>query len=286
MNMPVRGAVVVTGASTGIGAATALHLDRLGFRVFAGVRKVSDGAALKAGASDRMTIVLLDVTDEASVAGAARAVREAVGQDGLAGLVNNAGISVNAPLEFLPLDQLRRQFEVNVVGQVAVTQAFLDLIRKAKGRIVNIGSTSGRLSIPMGGPYCASKFAMEALSDSLRMEVAPWGIEVSLVEPGAIDTPIWEKSLAAGDELLESLPARMMDLYGSLVNRVKDGARASARAAVPAQQVADSVAHALTARKPRTRYLVGKDARIQMLLTWLPDRWRDKIILKMIEKAI
>lgn len=286
MSTPVRGAVVVTGASTGIGAATALHLDRLGFHVFAGVRKVSDGAALKAGATDRMTIVLLDVTEPASIEAAVRTVQTEIGQDGLAGLVNNAGISVNAPLEFLPLDMLRRQFEVNVVGQIAVTQAFLDMIRHARGRIVNIGSTSGRLSIPMGGPYCASKFAMEALTDSLRMEVGPWGIEVALVQPGAIDTPIWEKSLAAGDELLESLPGRMMDLYGSLVKRIKDGARNSAKGAVPAQRVADCVAHALTARRPKTRYLVGKDARIQMLLTWLPDRLRDKLILRMLDKAI
>ena len=162
----------------------------------------------------------------------------------------------------------------------------MDMIRAANGRIVIIGSTSGRLAIPMGGPYCASKFAMEALADSLRMELRPWGIQVALVQPGAIDTPIWEKSLAAGDELLASMPPRMMELYAPLIDKVKNGAKASAKGAVPAQHVADCVAHALTARKPKTRYLVGKDARIQMLLTHLPDRWRDSIILKMIEKAI
>ena len=281
-----RGAVVVTGASTGIGAACALHLDGIGFRVFAGVRKEADGASLKAKGSARFSTVLLDVTDAASIQNAKDTVAEAVGRAGLAGLVNNAGISINAPLEFLPIDLLRKQFEVNVTGQIAVTQAFLDMVRTAKGRIVITGSTSGRLSIPMGGPYSASKFAIEALADSLRMELRPWGIEVALVEPGAIDTPIWEKSLAAGDELLASLPPRTMELYGPLIDKVKNGAKAAAKGAVPAQQVAECIAHALTAAKPKTRYLVGKDARIQMLLTHLPDRWRDALILKMIEKAI
>lgn len=278
--------MVVTGASTGIGEECALHLDRLGFHVFAGVRKDSDAAALKSKASDRLRTLFLDVTDQPSIDAAAQIVREVVGDAGLAGLVNNAGVSINAPLEFIPLDLLRKQLEINVVGQIAVTQAFLELIRAARGRIVNIGSTSGRLSIPMGGPYCASKFAVEALSDSLRMELKPWGIEVCLVQPGAIATPIWEKSLAAGDALLESLPQRMMELYGDLIARIKKGARQSAQNAAPVGVVSNAVEHALTAAKPKTRYLVGKDARVQMLLTHLPDRWRDSIILRVIDRAI
>lgn len=286
MSSENRGAVLVTGASTGIGAACALHLDALGFRVFAGVRKEADSAALKAKASERLSTVFLDVTDPPSIDTAKFMIAMAIGDAGFAGLVNNAGISVNAPLEFVPIDLLRKQFEVNVTGQIAVTQAFMEMIRAANGRIVIIGSTSGRLSIPMGGPYCASKFAMEAIADSLRMELRTWGIEVSLVQPGAIDTPIWEKSMSSANELLESLPPRMMELYGPLVDKVKKGAEASAKGAVPAQHVAEAVAHALTAPKPKTRYLVGKDARVQMLLTHLPDRWRDSLILKMIEKAI
>ena len=286
MTLENRGAVLVTGASTGIGAACALHLDTLGFRVFAGVRKASDSAALKAKASERLSTVFLDVTDADSIRAAKDMVVTSIGDVGLAGLVNNAGISVNAPLEFVPIDMFRKQFEVNVTGQIAVTQAFMEMIRAANGRIVIMGSTSGRLSIPMGGPYCASKFAMEALADSLRMELRSWGIQVALVQPGAIDTPIWEKALAAGDDLLASLPPKTMELYAPLINKVKNGAQASAKGAVPAQLVADCVAHALTASKPKTRYLVGKDARIQMLLTHLPDRWRDTLILKMIEKAI
>lgn len=281
-----KGAVVITGASTGIGQACALHLDKLGFRVFAGVRKETDGEGLKSKASDRLKAIFVDVTDSESIQRASETVASAIGGSRLAGLVNNAGISINAPLEFLPIGLLQKQFDVNVTGQIAVTQTFLPMLRAAKGRIVFIGSTSGRLAIPMGGPYCASKFAIEALTDSLRMELKPWGIEVAVVQPGAIDTPIWEKSLAAGDALLESLPPRMMELYAPLVDKVISGAKNSAKGAVAPQCVADAVAHALTAAKPKTRYLVGKDARVQMLLTHLPDRWRDSLIMRLIDKAI
>ncbi|MCC6795967.1 MAG: SDR family oxidoreductase [Candidatus Hydrogenedentes bacterium] len=281
-----KGAVVITGASTGIGEACALHLDKLGFRVFAGVRKEADGDALRSKASAGLETILIDVTDLESIARASTVVAEAIGAGTLAGLVNNAGISINAPLEFLPIDLLQKQFDVNVTGQIAVTQAFLPVLREGKGRIVFIGSTSGRLAIPMGGPYCASKFAIEALTDSLRMELKPWGIDVAVVQPGAIDTPIWEKSLAAGDALLASLPPRMMELYAPLIDKVINGAKNSAKGAVSPQCVADAVAHALTASRPKTRYLVGKDARVQMLLTYLPDRWRDFLIMKLIDKAI
>ncbi|MEK7693262.1 MAG: SDR family oxidoreductase, partial [Chloroflexota bacterium] len=184
--------VVITGASTGIGEACALHLDALGWRVFAGVRKGADGEALQRKASARLIPVRIDVTDQASIASACDAVAQELGARGLDGLVNNAGIAVAAPLEFVPIDDLRRQLEINVIGQIAVTQAFLALIRTARGRIVNIGSVSGKLATPFTGPYSASKFAMEALTDALRIELRPWKIEVSIVEPGSIATPIWE----------------------------------------------------------------------------------------------
>jgi len=286
MTSPSHGAVVITGASTGIGQACALHLDKLGFRVFAGIRKEADAAMLKSKASDLLETIHIDVTDAESILRASDSVASAIGDFRLAGLVNNAGISINAPLEFIPLDLLQKQFDVNVTGQIAVTQSFLPMLRAAKGRVVFIGSTSGRLAIPMGGPYCASKFAIEALTDSLRIELKPWAIEVAVVQPGAIDTPIWEKSLAAGDALLASLPARMMELYAPLIDKVITGAKNSAKGAVSPQCVANAVAHALTAAKPKTRYLVGKDARVQMLLTYLPDRWRDSVIMKLIDKAI
>jgi NAD(P)-dependent dehydrogenase (short-subunit alcohol dehydrogenase family) len=208
-----KGAVLVTGASTGIGRASALRLDQLGFQVFAGVRKDADGKALKQKAKGDFTPILLDVTDDASIAAAAKTVSKAVGNRGLAGLVNNAGIVVPGPLEFLPLGDLRSQIEVNVIGQVAVTQAFLPMLRKGRGRIVNIGSIGGRMATPFMGAYNASKFALEALTDSLRMELKPWEISVSIIEPGNIDTRIWEKGQDAADVLLEKLPKEGHDLY-------------------------------------------------------------------------
>ncbi len=276
-----KGAVVVTGASTGIGAACALRLGALGFRVFAGVRKAADGQALTQRASGGLTPILLDVTDGGSITAAAASIAEAVGAAGLYGLVNNAGIVVGGPLEILPLDQLRKQFEVNVIGQIAVTQAFLPLLRRARGRIVNMGSISGRMATPVLGPYSASKFAMEALTDALRLEVRPWGIAVSLIEPGAVATPIWEKSKAAGEELARAVPREGLALYAGAVTAVQKAAGRAARHAIPAEAVAQAVVHALTARSPKTRYLVGRDARIRALLArFLPDRLLDRLLAK------
>ncbi len=178
-----RGAVLITGASTGIGAACALHLDRLGFRVWAGVRRPSDGEALVGQASRQLTPIILDVTDSNSIAAALAGVGAGAGGDSLAGLVNNAGIVVAAPVEILPIAELRTQLEVNVIGLVAVTQAALPLLRLGRGRVVNIGSISGRMATPVIGAYAASKFAVEALTDALRVEVQPWGIDVALIEP-------------------------------------------------------------------------------------------------------
>lgn len=272
------GTVVVTGASTGIGETIALELDRLGARVFAGVRRDADGEALRSKASDRLTPVLLDVTDAASIAAAARQVGDAVPEAGLSGLVNNAGIAVAGPLEFLPIEDLRRQLEVNVVGQVAVTQAFLPLLRQSRGRIVNMGSMSGRVAAPYLGPYAASKFALEALSASLRMELKPWGIHLSLVGPGAIDTPIWSKSTALAEALIDKLPPEALDLYGPAIERMQT--YVGNIRGIPAIEVFHAVLHALSAPKPRTRYSVGKDAITAEIGRFLPDKTREKIILK------
>jgi NAD(P)-dependent dehydrogenase (short-subunit alcohol dehydrogenase family) len=274
-------AVVITGASTGIGAACALHLDRLGFRVFAGVRKPADGEALQRQASDQLTPILIDVTDAASIAAAADTVAAAVGEAGLAGLVNNAGIGVVGPLEFLPIAELRRQLEINVIGQVAVTQAFLPLLRQGRGRIINMGSISGRVAMPFIGPYAASKFALEALSDSLRVELRPWGIEVSIIEPGPITTPIWEKSRALADELIQNLPQRGHDLYGEAIGIARKTIINSGQAGIPPDKVAHVVAHALTARRPKTRYLVGRGLWFAVLFAkFVPDRLRDWLITR------
>lgn len=276
-----KGAVLVTGASTGIGRASALRLDRLGFQVFAGVRRDADGKALKQKAKGDLTPVLLDVTDDASIAGAAKAVAKATGQRGLAGLVNNAGIIIPGPLEFLPLEDLRSQMEVNVIGQVAVTQAFLPLLRKGRGRIVNIGSIGGRMATPFIGAYNASKFAMEALTDSLRQELKPWGISVSIIEPGSIDTRLWEKGQDAADVLLERLSKEGHQLYDPAVETVRRAARKSARDAIPPSAVAKAVVHALTAEKPKTRYLVGTGARLQAVVARIvPDQMRDWLVAR------
>jgi NAD(P)-dependent dehydrogenase (short-subunit alcohol dehydrogenase family) len=274
--MACKGAVVITGASTGIGAACALHLDQLGFRVFAGMRRVADGDALRRLATGSLEPLVLDVTDAASIATARDHVTRAIGVAGLAGLVNNAGIAVAGMLEFLPLAALRKQLEVNVVGQVAVTQTFLPLLRQAHGRIINIGSVSGLVAAPFLGAYAASKFALEAITDSLRVELRPWGIEVSLIEPGDIQTPIWEKSRAAAEELLHQAPHQAHELYGKAMIRAREAAARAAASAIPAEVVAETVARALTARRPKTRYRVGQGVGFVLLLSRLvPDRLRD-----------
>jgi NAD(P)-dependent dehydrogenase (short-subunit alcohol dehydrogenase family) len=274
-------AALVTGASTGIGAATALRLDAAGWTVFAGVRRDADAEALRGRATRRLQPVILDVTDAAAIASTREMVAAAVGAAGLHGLVNNAGIAVAAPLEYVPLDDLRRQLEVNVVGLVAVTQAFLPLLRRARGRVVNIGSTSGFLTPAFMGPYCASKYAVEAISDALRRELRPWGLEVALVQPGDIATPIWEKSSTAGRELEARLSDEARERYGAAIQSMKAYAAETGRKASPAEEVAAVVEDALTARRPRTRYLVGRGATIQSTLArWVPDRTLDGMLEK------
>ena len=265
--------VLITGASTGIGAACALALDQRGYRVFAGVRRAVDGEALQEHASAQFTPLLLDVTDATSIAEAARLLRDQAGGGALAGLVNNAGIAVAGPLEFVSPERLRQQFEVNVVGVLAITQALLPLLRRGPGRIVNVSSVSGRLASPFVGPYCASKFALEALSDSLRVELSPWRIPVSVVEPGVINTPIWQKSLAANASVLDEMPAESRALYGREVAAMQQFAR-SAKGLAP-EAVARVVVRALKAARPKTRYVVGIDAQVGVLLSRLPDRLRD-----------
>lgn len=273
-----RRAVLITGASKGIGRTTALHLDAIGFHVFAGVRRDADAAALRQDGSARLRPVTLDVTDPASVAAALAAVERDAPQ-GLAGLVNNAGIVVAGPLEFLPLEQFRLQLEVNLVGVLAVTQAALPLVRRATGRIVNVSSINGRLTTPFAGAYAASKFGLEALSDALRMELRRWRIAVSVIQPGAIRTPIWETSTRRAIGIAERLPPRARELYGGVFRRLEERAGRPPDRAIPPERVARVIARALTARRPKTRYLVGLDARVGALLAaLLPDRLRDRMM--------
>lgn len=275
-------AVIVTGASTGIGRATTMRLAASGFRVFAGVRKESDAEALRSQ-SPAVTPLILDVTDAEQLAAAAEQVEQEVGATGLHGLVNNAGVSGGAPAEFLPLEDLRGMFEVNVFGMVATTQAFLPLLRRgAPGRIVCIGSIGGRMSVPFLSAYGMSKAAVSALCDSLRGELRPWNIQVSLVEPGAIATPIWEKGLRGVDESMDRWPQQAIQLYGEVIPKLRATTEKTAAHAIAPENVAKVVEHALTAGRPRTRYLVGADAKMQALIRRVPDRTRDALVARTI----
>lgn len=273
------GAVLVTGASTGIGRACALHLSELGYQVFAGVRKVEDGEALQRDASGALQWLFLDVTDEESVRQAQKSIESQAGVPGLAGLVNNAGVAVASPLEFIPLAEFRRQIEINVIGQLQVTQAFLPLLRKGRGRLVFIGSISGRVTTPMLGPYSASKFAVNAMADALHRELMPWGIHVAVVEPGRIATPIWDKSIRSAQELRSRLPQEAEQYYGVIMDKLAKRT-ASKTGGTPVEEVSRVVAHALGAAKPKRRYLVGRDARIGALMAWLfPVHILDQLII-------
>jgi NAD(P)-dependent dehydrogenase (short-subunit alcohol dehydrogenase family) len=271
-----QGRVVVTGASTGIGEATARKLAGLGFEVLAGVRKDED--AERVATITGVSPLKIDVSDSDSIAAAAA---EAGGGE-LAGLVNNAGVAITAPLEFIPIDQLRRQFEVNVIGQVAVTQAFLPALRRGSGRIVNVSSIGGRLALPIAGPYAASKFALEGLSDSLRREVAQHGVDVIVVEPGGVKTPIWDKGFDEANRMRAAFGPAAEQLYGNLIDAVEREARkiATDTGLAPAA-VADVIAEALTASKPRSRYLVGRDAKLRARISAvLPDRVFDRLLAR------
>jgi len=279
MNQINQMAVVITGASTGIGAACALDCAGRGMTVFAGVRDPRAGEVLAAKGGSLLIPITLDVTDERSITRSVEVVQRVIGEGGLGGLVNNAGIVIGSPLEVIPLPQLRKQLEVNVIGQIAVTQAFLPLLRRGRGRIVNMGSIAGRATIPLLGPYSASKFALEALTDALRMELQPWGIRVSIIEPGAIATPIWEKSAKEAEDLEALVSKEAKALYGEAVIQIRNAIAQAAQRAIPPEAVVRAVHHALTASRPHTRYLVGADAKLRAwMVKWLPDRVQDRVL--------
>ena len=261
--------VLVTGASRGIGRATAERLVSLGWEVFAGVRSPGDAPA-------GTTPVVVDVTDDAQVAALADALPAR-----LDAVVNNAGVVVAGPVEALTADELRRQLDINVVGQVAVTKAVLPKLRAAGGRIVFVSSVSGRISTPMTGAYTASKFALEAIGDAMRVELRPWGIPVSLVEPGAIDTDMWQTA----PEMIEETNARMapeyQELYGGHVDGMRKTVRFIQKQASPAKTVVAAIEKALTAEKPKARYVVGVDSKAQLAArAILPTRAFDAIIAR------
>lgn len=276
-----KGGVVVTGASSGIGKACALALDRAGFRVFAGVRKPKDGEALVAESTGNVAPVRLEVTDAASIADARATIEKALADEPLVGVVNNAGIVAVAPLELHAIDDLRKQLEVNFIGAIATTQAFLPLLRRSRGRIVFVGAAAGRVALPFVGGYSATKFAIEGAADALRIELASAGIKVSVIEPGAIATPILHAQKL--DDIVATLTdkVRALEHYREALEAMLVTMEKTRLRAIGPEAVADAVLHALTAKSPKARYPVGTDAK---LLSWLarelPDAMRDAIVAR------
>lgn len=267
---------LVTGASRGIGRATALHLATLGWDVVAGARDVADLDALVAeGPAGRITPVALDVTDAAHLEALDAALPARVDA-----LVNNAGIAIGGPIEGLALDELRRQLEVNVVGQVAVTQALLPRLRASRGRVVFVSSISGRVSVPMMGAYNASKYALEALADALRLELRTWGIKVALVEPGAIDTDMWRTVDETVDATVADLSDEHRALYAKHIAGLRRTTKRVQKQTSPVTKVTAAIEQALTAQRPKARYLVGADARVQAALGALPTPLSDAAVGK------
>ncbi|MFF3091606.1 SDR family oxidoreductase [Streptomyces nojiriensis] len=276
---PAGRAVLITGASSGLGEACALHMSRVGFHTLAGVRRPEDGERLRAAAAGRLTPVIVDVTDEKSVQAAVHEVTELIGESGLWGLVNNAGIAVTAPLECVPMEQMRRQLDINVIGQVRMVQGFLPLLRSGAGRIVNVSSGLGNVALPYLGAYAASQFAKEALSDALRRELAPQRIPVVVVQPGAVLTPLWSKMSDTGNRALESASEPVQELYRDSFLGFMEANETSARSSrTTVDDVARVVFRALVAKRPKTRYTIGRDATGSRVLSrLLPDRVLDRI---------
>jgi len=273
--------VLITGASTGIGRATALRLVAAGWRVFAGVRQEAAADSLREAGSERLMPLMLDVTNGEQISAAAGRIGAEVGESGLDGLVNNAGVAVPGPLETLPIDDFKRQIAVNLTAQVAVTQAMLPAVRNARGRIVFITSIGGLMAFPMFGAYHAAKFGLEAVGDVFRQELRPWGIKVAVVEPGSIATPIWERGDAEVDAIAARAGAAHADLYGEAAAAFREVARKTGERGIPPERVAVKIEHALSARRPRTRYLVGADAHGQAFAgRFLPDRLVDWIVAR------
>lgn len=267
---------MVTGASTGIGRACVERLHARGALVFAGVRREADVEALRDELGGRVRPLLLDVTDPDQIRSARDTVAARLGSEPLDGVVNNAGVALGGPVEYTPIEQWREQFEVNLFGVVEMTRAFLELLRRGPGRNVIVGSVGGRIASPMLGPYSASKHAVEALAETLRHELWDWGIRTSVVEPGAVATPIWDKGRAQADRLEQELPAEARDRYARFIDVVRRAIDQQEKAGVPPDKVAQVVERALVAPRPRARYLVGADAHVQAALArYFPDRWRD-----------
>lgn len=279
--MDYNNSIFITGTSTGIGKACALQLDKLGFKVFAGVRNQADGENLTKDSSKNLTPIIIDVTDNETIETAKNIIGNETGGL-LYGLVNNAGVGMSGVLEVTPITDIRNLMEVNVIGLLAMTQAFIPMLRKSKGRIINIGSTASFLASPGASAYSASKFAIRAITDSLRLELKPFGMSVILVAPGAVESEIWEKGKAYKNELRKNVKPDIAKLYATLIkfgeNLIDELKK------IPAEEVAKSVTHAFTSAKPNRYYIVGKDAKGGVKAARLPKSLLDWIFIKHIQK--
>jgi NAD(P)-dependent dehydrogenase (short-subunit alcohol dehydrogenase family) len=275
MSSEIEEIVVVTGASTGIGAATARELARRGFHVLAGVRRERDADAIRGTGVEPM---IVDITNPDHIRALTTRVREDPKGRPIRALVNNAGIGVNVPVEVFAIEEWRRLFEVNLFGHVAVTQALLPALMRSKGRVVNISSVGGRIAMATYGPYAGTKFALEAVSDSLRREVAPSGVGVVVVEPGAIRTEMPGRAIRTAHELASNMTPEQRERYGALVQAIIAQTASHTDSGLPADAAAKVIAKAITARKPRTRYTVGREAALLNLVRMLPDRTLDRVL--------
>jgi NAD(P)-dependent dehydrogenase (short-subunit alcohol dehydrogenase family) len=266
--------VLVTGAGRGIGRTIAEQLAAHGWDVIAGVRSETDGAALTAVDPQRISAIILDVSDDGQIA-----ALDGTLPTRLDAVVNNAGVVMAGPMETLTSEQWRRQLDVNVVGQLAVTRAVLPRLRASQGRVLFISSVNGRLSTPLIGAYAASKFALEAAADALRMELSPWRIPVVLIEPAQTDTDMWRTAGTMVDDVEAALTPAERELYGRHIAGMRKSVPISQRMAVAPEKVSDVVRAALTAKRPRARYIVGAGPRLQVaLMTNLPARVRDRVL--------
>jgi NAD(P)-dependent dehydrogenase (short-subunit alcohol dehydrogenase family) len=276
-------AVVVTGASRGIGRTIALDLSEYGFGVFAGVRKSADAEFLREDSNGRVSPLILDVTDPAGVKAAAKKIADATNDQGIGGVVNNAGVAAFGPVEQASMSSVNHQLQVNLIGALTVTQLFLPHLRKGKGRIVNISSVNGRLSIPFSGVYSATKFALEAVSDALRIELKRWGISVSIVEPGAVDTDIRSVAMDLWAKSRGELSEDDRELYEESLQRLRGILKNVEATAAGHEHVSRAVLHALTAETPQTRYQAGPDWEQWAPLMTLSDEDRDRAFLEMFQ---
>ena len=273
-----REILVVTGASTGIGAATARELARRGFHVLAGVRRVTDADALRA---TNLEPIMLDITSDANIAALVKHITDDPERRPLRALVNNAGIQVNAPVEVLPLSEWRRLFDVNLFGHIAMTQALLPALIESRGTVVNITSVGGKVAMATYGPYAGAKFALEAVSDSLRREVKSLGVKVIVVEPGAVMTEMLGGVAVSGERIISGMTNEQRGRYATLMHSIISQAQAAIPKGVPAEEAGRVIADAITSKRPRTRYTIGRDAAIVVLLArCLSDRMLDSLLAR------